>query len=155
MNNYPLSVSQKVIKNLFVSCILLIFITACCARRLLSVQPDFKEQRCEIEESICRSPNGKHHLVMYYPKYHCELNHIEHFWCSAKKWARENCNYSLEGLRRCVPQVLASVTNYTILAYYHRCGQKMDLYREGIAYESSSWTNRTAHHKPTNKGNNR
>lgn len=34
-----------------------------------------------------QSANGKHHLVMYYPKYHCELDHIEHFWCSAKKWA--------------------------------------------------------------------
>ena len=85
----------------------------------------------EIEESICQSANGKHHLVMYYPKYLCELNHIEHFWCSAKKWARENCNYSLEGLRRCVPQALASVSNHTMLAYYHKYGMKIDLYRKG------------------------
>lgn len=98
-----------------------------------------------------QSANGKHHLVMYSPKYHCELNHIEHFWCSAKKWARENCNYTLDDLRRRVPRALASVPNSIILAYYYRCKRKIDFYQEGIDYGSSSWKLRTAHHKPTNK----
>ena len=71
---------------------------------------------------------------MYYPKYYCELNPIEHFWCNTKKWARENCQYTLEDLRRRVPCTLASVPNKTILAYYHRCQQKMDLYQEGLSY---------------------
>lgn len=127
----------------------------CCARRLLSVQPDFLSQKCEIEESITQSKDGKHHFVMYYPKYHCELNHIEHFWCSAKQWARENCHYTLDDLRRRVPRALASVSNKTILAYYHRCQRKMDLYREGIVYGSSTWKTRTTHHKPTNKDEDR
>ena len=61
---------------------------------------------------------------MYYPKYHCELNHIEHFWCSAKKWARENCNYTLDDLRRRIPRALASVPNHITLAYFHRCRRK-------------------------------
>ena len=123
--------------------------------RLLSVQPDFKEQKCEIEESITNAANGKHHIVMYYPKYHCELNHIEHFWCSAKKWARENCQYTLDDLRRRVPRALASIPNKTILAYYYRCRKKMYLYQEGILYRSSNWKARTAHHKPTNKDDDR
>ena len=54
-------------------------------RCLLSVQPDFVSQKCEIVESITKSTNGKHHLVIYYLKYYCELNHIEHFWYNAKK----------------------------------------------------------------------
>lgn len=112
-------------------------------------------QKCEIEESITQSTNGKHHIVLYYPKYHCKLNHIEHFWCSAKQWARENCQYSLDDLRRRVPLALASVPNHTILAYYHRCQNKMKLYQEGIGYGSSHWKAHTAHHKPTNKDEDR
>ena len=56
-----------------------------CAQCLLSVQPDYVTQKCEIEETITKLTNGKHYLVMYYPKYHCELNHLEHFYYSAKK----------------------------------------------------------------------
>ena len=125
---------------------------ACCARRLLATQSDFQAQRCEIEENIqdCTS-SGAHHLVMYYPKYHCELNHIEHFWCSAKQHARENCEYTLEHLQRRVPLALASVKNDTILAYYHCCQRKMSLYREGIGYGSETWKACTAHHKVTIK----
>lgn len=51
----------------------------CGARRLLSIQPDFVSQKCKIEESITKLTNGNHYLVMYYHKYHCELDHIEHF----------------------------------------------------------------------------
>lgn len=120
-----------------VSYILLICCLACCARCLLFAQPDFKAQKCDIKESITQSVNEKHHLVMYYPKYYCELNYIEHFWCSAKKWACKNCNYTLKDFWRCVPRALASVSNYTVLAYFHRCGLKMDLYREGIDYGST------------------
>ena len=71
---------------------------ACCAKRLLLVQPDFQAQKFEIEESITGLPNGKHHIVMYYLKYHSKLNHMEHFWCSTKKWAQENCQYTLDDL---------------------------------------------------------
>lgn len=106
---------------------------------------------CEIEESIASSANSKHHIVLYYPKYYCELNHIEHFWCNAKKWARENCQYSLDDLCRRVSLALASVPNHIILAYYYCCQNKIKLYQEGIKYGSSQWKAHTAHHKPTNK----
>lgn len=119
------------------------------------MQPDFVAQKCQIEESIQSSKDGIHHMVIYYPKYHCELNHIEHFWCSAKQNARENCEYTLDALQRRVPLALASVTNDTILRYYYRCRQKMDLYREGIGYGSLTWKARTAHHKPTIAGEDR
>ena len=72
---------------LIINYYMLINLLDCCARGLLSAQPNFVSQKCEIEKSITMSTNGKHHLVMYYPKYYCELNHIGHFWCSAKKWA--------------------------------------------------------------------
>lgn len=67
-----------------------------CAHRLLSVQPYFASQKYEIDELIIKSANKKHYLVIDYLKYHYELNHIEHFWYNAEKWAWENCNYSLD-----------------------------------------------------------
>ena len=70
----------------------------CCAKRLLLVQLDFQVQKCEIEEFIIFSTNGKYHMLIYYPKYHCELNHIEYFWFIVIKWAQENCQYILENL---------------------------------------------------------
>ena len=45
---------------------------------------------------------------------------------------------------------LASVSNQTYLAYYHRCRRKMKLYQEGLIYGSANWKTRTTHHKPTN-----
>ena len=89
-------------------------------------------------------------MVLYYPKYHCELNHIEHFWYGAKQHARFECEYSLNALRKRVPLALASVSNKTCLAYFHRCQRKMNLYWEGLTYGSTNWKARTAHHKPTN-----
>lgn len=43
------------------------------------VQPDFKKQKCKIEESIINAANEKHYIVMHYPKYYCELNYLEYF----------------------------------------------------------------------------
>ena len=82
-----------------------------CARCLLSIQPDFVTQKCEIEKFITNSTNGKYHLVMYYSKYHYELNHIKYFWCNAKKYAWKNCNYSLDNFYWCVSWALANIPN--------------------------------------------
>lgn len=89
--------------------------------------------------------------MMYYFKYHCKLNHIEYFWCNIKQWARKNCHYTLDNLRRCVPQVLASVFTKIILAHYYHYRRKIDLYQKVIIYDSSTWKTYTTHHKPTNK----
>lgn len=51
----------------------------------MSVQPDFLQQKCEIEEKITASPNGAYPKIIYYPKFHCELNHIEYFWCNGER----------------------------------------------------------------------
>ncbi|RPA90423.1 hypothetical protein L873DRAFT_1652355, partial [Choiromyces venosus 120613-1] len=44
--------------------------------------------------------------AIFYPNFHCKLNFIEGFWCSAKYYARENCQHSLEGLQETIPMPL-------------------------------------------------
>lgn len=118
--------------------------TDCCARRLLSIQPDFMAQECELVERLQCSGV---HQVIFYPKYHCELNHIERFWCHSKQFARENCDYTFHGLQQNVPSALAHVNYSTILGNYNRCMKVMELYRQGVAYGTGEWKRLTSHQK--------
>ena len=54
--------------------------TTCCCRRILFTQPDFVNQKSELEEYIVL--HG--HICDFYPKFHCELNFIEQYWGAAK-----------------------------------------------------------------------
>ena len=46
----------------------------CCARRMMESQPDFSRATGMLEELTKRG-----HLVLFYPKFHCELNWIEFY----------------------------------------------------------------------------
>lgn len=93
--------------------------------------------------------------MLFYPKFHCELNHIEHFWCHAKYNARTNCDYTLAGLRAQVPKSCDSVSQTTILASYESCLRKMELYATGVSFGSDEWKARTTHQKAYVRGENR
>src|SRR6266540_4099861 len=74
----------------------------CCARTILSQQPDFLAQKSMVEETI----EALGHKVIFYPKFHCELNYIEQYWGEAKRYTREHCDYSWSGLLQTVPLAL-------------------------------------------------
>ena len=46
---------------------------------------------------------------------------------------------SLDGLYKHVPEALASMRNWTILANYHQCQCKIDFYHQSIKYGLSDW----------------
>jgi hypothetical protein len=94
------------------------------AKELLSSQPDFKEQMEWVAETVTKEG----HLLIYLPKFHCELNCIEHLWCSAKAFARKNCTYSFPALKLIVPQALESVTLETYRRQHQRCERHMHAY---------------------------
>jgi hypothetical protein len=54
--------------------------TDCCCRQLLFSQPDFINNKSQLQELI----ESHGHLCDFYPKYHCELNFIEQYWGTAK-----------------------------------------------------------------------
>ena len=85
VKNYLLNTLLMVISFVIIHYYILIDLLDCYTHCLLSIQLEFMSQKCEFKESITKSANGKHYLMMYYPKYYCKLNLIKHFWYSAKK----------------------------------------------------------------------
>lgn len=82
----------------------------CCARSVLAAERDFREQKGRLQEEL----ESHNQLIIFYPKFHCELNFIERYWCAAKYYARENCQYSFDALRSTVPLALDSVSTVSI-----------------------------------------
>ena len=100
----------------------------CCAKRLLELQPDFKEQRSLIQEVI----DGAGHLSIFLPKFHCELNFIEYFWGAVKRYLRENCDCTFTTLQENLPKALKSVSVETIRKWEHRMWRWVDAYDGGM-----------------------
>lgn len=62
--------------------------------------------------------DDKYHQVFYYPKFHFELDHIEHFWSNCRGYSRHHCEYFLEKLQKEGTRSISQVDNATILANY-------------------------------------
>ena len=102
--------------------------TGCCAKRILELQPDFKEQRSLVQEVIEEAG----HLSIFLPKFHCELNFIEYFWGAVKRYLRENCDYTFTTLQENLLKALESVSVETIRKWEHRMWRWVDAYAGGM-----------------------
>jgi hypothetical protein len=100
-----------------------------------------REVRSENLHGLCISQHVSQisSKVIFSPKFHCELNFIEHAWCSCKWYAREHCEYSLESLRRIQPEALKSVSSVTINRYYRRCMRILNAYDSGFHYGTKTF----------------
>ena len=105
------------------------------ARKVLSEQDDFRSQKTVLQECVeaDRGEDKPRHRFLLLPKYHCELNHIERFWSSAKRHARSMCDYTFSGLKLHVPQAHDSVSVDTIRRNARTCYRWMDAYRKGLS----------------------
>ena len=109
--------------------------TTCCAEKIMSLQEDFRAQRSLIVETI----EAAGHKCIFYPKFHCELNYIEYFWGAVKRYTRENCDYSWDGLKRTVPEGLASVDLKIIRKFARRAKRYMSAYRLGLTLKTAEY----------------
>jgi hypothetical protein len=100
----------------------------CCGLKILELQPDFQAQKGIIQEEIERQG----HMVIFYPKFHYELNFIEMYWGAAKRFTRENCDYTWKGLLDIVPLAFDSIPISSIRKYARRSFRYMDAYRKGL-----------------------
>ena len=108
---------------------------SCCMRHVLEKQEDFMNQRCALQELI----EGHGHKVIFYPKFHCELNYIEMYWGAAKRYARMNCDYTWKGLQEVVPKALDSVSLTQIRRYARKSFRYIDAYRKGLSAKQAAY----------------
>lgn len=95
------------------------------ARKLLSQQPDFIEQREWLEETVLKCGC----IIDFYPKYHCEFNYIEMFWGASKAWSRARCTFNFPDHVELVPKALESVSICKIRKFARKSYRYMDAYR--------------------------
>ncbi|EXX58953.1 hypothetical protein RirG_193120 [Rhizophagus irregularis DAOM 197198w] len=107
----------------------------CCARRIMSLQPDFCEQRSILKEALIKAG----HIFERYPKFHCECNFIERYWSFAKRETRQICNYNFNDLLIQVPEVLISVPVTTIRKFARKSWRYMDAYNKGLESRTAEW----------------
>ena len=121
----------------------------------MSKQPDFQRQQSRLQKEIEATGN----LIIFYSKFHCELNFIEQyfsfffffsistsqlsccrFWCAAKYYACENCKYSPKGLHETVLKALDLVIISAIFYYYQHCIKIIEIYHSELEYETKQFT---------------
>lgn len=113
----------------------------CCAQAILGTQPDFLQQKSQIEEYLL----SQDQQVLFYPKFHCECNWIERYWGYCKRYTRENCTYSITGLRQNVPAALIEVPPSTIKRYFDRSVRIIKAYADDVGYETEEFKKRVYH----------
>lgn len=115
----------------------------CCARSIIADQIDFKNQHSMLEELL----ESQGQIVLFYPKFHCELNWIERYWGACKAFTRQNCTYTFPGLRNTVPLALAQVPNKTISRYFNKTVRIVEAYAQNLEYETSQFQSHVNSHR--------
>ncbi|KIJ33272.1 hypothetical protein M422DRAFT_264821 [Sphaerobolus stellatus SS14] len=100
----------------------------CCAKCILDLQPDFKEQKSLVQEVIEEAG----HLCIFLPKFHCELNFIEYFWGAVERYLRIHSDGSFSTLQENMGKALASVPLETIRKWEHRMKHWLEAYGNGL-----------------------
>jgi hypothetical protein len=101
----------------------------CCAKFCLSNQPDFKSQRPWLKE-VVEDDIGA--TIIYYPKFHCELNYIEMVWAYIKAYLRRNCTYTFKDLKLKLESLESMVPVEFIRRASRHCFRFMSCYRFGL-----------------------
>jgi transposase len=80
------------------------------------------------------------HEVIFYPKFHCELNYIEYYWAGLKRYTRDNYKYSFPELEPTVLQAMESVSIKTIRRFAMRSKRWMLAYMNGLTEEQRAFS---------------
>ena len=115
----------------------------CCCAYALSQCEDFLNQKNAIEEVIAQAG----HRCIFLPKYHPELNYIERIWGHIKRWLRDNCLYTMQGLWDNIDRALSeSITPISLQRKFARKSWRwMSAYRKGLTPELTAFATRKYH----------
>lgn len=98
-------------------------------------QPDFLEQRGQIQREI----ESHGHKVIFFPKFHPELNYIEMYWGMAKQYTRANCEYSLPKTRESVIWAFDTISVEQICSFARLSYRWMDAYWHGLTGKAAEY----------------
>jgi hypothetical protein len=93
------------------------------------MQPDFQKQKEWLDEVV----SSRGHSIIFFPKFHCELNFIEMVWSQLKRILRASCTFNYKELKEKVPNILdhdIPLSFYRKAARY--CYRFMDGYYKGM-----------------------
>ncbi len=100
----------------------------CCGRWIISLQSNFLAQKSALVEII----ENAGHVCIFFSKFYCKLNFIEHYWEAAKRYTWNNCDYTWSGLQEIVSRALDSINLITIHRFARKTWWYMNLYRHKI-----------------------
>jgi hypothetical protein len=103
---------------------------SCCGRGILGSCDDFKESASKIWLQEIAEKYG--HSIIFFPKFHCELNFIEMIWAYIKDLLRRDCSFSYKDLQVKVPEALFDVPQAFVKKVSRHCFRFMDAYRHGL-----------------------
>jgi hypothetical protein len=91
----------------------------------LNIRPDFSATKEWLQETV----EDQNHRIIFFPKYHCELNFIEMVWGFVKNKLRRHCKYSYSDLERNFPVFLDEVPISFVKKAARHCYRFMSGYR--------------------------
>lgn len=113
--------------------------TRCCLKKIIYSEPDFQAQKSMLEEHC----EKRGYEVIFFPKYHPELNCIEQCWGYAKRIYRMfPASSSEEDLERNMLAALDSVPLESMRRFATRSSRFADAYFHGLNGADAAWANK-------------
>jgi transposase len=101
----------------------------CCLSYVLSNEEDFLAQ----EEWLTEVVHEAGFSIIFYPKYHCELNFIEMIWGWVKSHHRRHCTYNYKDLKDSLPNTFLQLLPLSFVKKtYQHCLRFMSGYRQKL-----------------------
>ena len=105
----------------------------CCGRRRLSECDDFGASVCWLQDVINEAPANIQARMIFFPKFHYELNYIEMIWGYAKTYLRRRCTFNFSQFEDLLQSVLLQQIPLAFFKKAQRhCFRYMDGYRKGL-----------------------
>ena len=97
-------------------------------RATLAAMDDFKLEKSLIEHFLIK----RGHIPAFLPKFHPELNPIERVWAQLKRYTKAHCKYTIQSLRKNIPDSYDSVSLENIQNHFRKVRHFMFAYLEGL-----------------------
>ncbi|PVF96678.1 hypothetical protein CPB86DRAFT_827048 [Serendipita vermifera] len=107
----------------------------CCLRRMLSMQSDFRDEKCLLHKGRryqqLQIIADAGHKCIFLPKFHRDLNPIEHYWKWAKRYFREQYDGNFANSKEMFEEALDACPGEVIRGFFQHADRYANVYRLG------------------------